>query len=90
MGLTFFSDRFFAQHEMSDALYHCALPLTDISLISDRMVSNAFASISKMYYGGDDPEDVLMGEFLYVLIFCYFNHSFRNCILTNRSISWLA
>ena len=62
MGLTFFSDRFFAQHEMSDALYHCALPLTDISSISDRMVSNAFASINKMYYGGDDPEDVLMGE----------------------------
>ena len=69
MGLTFFSDRFFAQHEMSDALYHCALPLTDISLISDRMVSNAFASINKMYYGGDDPEDVLMGEFLYDWIF---------------------
>jgi len=62
MGLTFFSDRFFAQHEMSEALYHCALPLTDISSISDRMVSNAFASINKMYYGGDDPENVLMGE----------------------------
>ena len=69
MGLTFFSDRFFAQHEMSDALYHCALPLTDISSISDRMVSNAFASINKMYYGGDDPEDVLMGE-LNSLSFC--------------------
>ena len=61
MGLTFFSDRFFAQHEMTDALYHCALPLTPIALITDTMVTNAFASISQMYYGGDGPEDVLMG-----------------------------
>ena len=62
MGLTFFSDRFFAKYEMSDSLYHCALPLTDISMITNKMISDAFASMNKMYYGGDDEEDVLMGE----------------------------
>ena len=64
MGLTFFSDRFFAIDEMTDALYHCALPLTDIASITDIMVTDAFASISQMYYGGDGPEDVLMGMFV--------------------------
>ena len=63
MGLTFFSDRTFQINESTDALYHCALPLTDISLITDAMVRTAFNGVSKMYGGGDGPEDVLLGRF---------------------------
>ena len=63
MGLTFFSDRIFQINESTDALYHCALALTDISSITDEMVSMAFKGVSKMYGGGDGPEDVLLGKF---------------------------
>ena len=56
------SDRIFEIDEATDALYHCALPLTDISDITSGMVTNAFTGISKMYGGGDSPEDVLLGR----------------------------
>ena len=64
MGLTFWSDRTFELNEATDALYHCALPLTDIAHLTSGMVSAAFSGISKMYGGGDAPEDVLLGKFL--------------------------
>ena len=73
MGLTFFSDRFFSKYEMSDSLYYCALPLTDISSITNRMISDVFANINKMWYGGDDPEDVLMGKF----VIYFFKNDFK-------------
>ena len=79
MGLTFWSDRIFEIDEATDALYHCALPLTDISDITSGMVTNAFTGISKMYGGGDSPEDVLLGKkisqkclFLYVIQKIYY------------------
>ena len=69
---------------MTDALYHCALPLTDIASITETMVTDAFASISQMYYGGDAPEDVLMGKFdvpILKRIVLIFNRIFRNRFL---------
>ena len=63
MGLTFWSDRTFQINESNDGLYHCALPLTNITSITEDMISIAFQGISKMYGGGDAEEDVLLGEF---------------------------
>ena len=62
MGLTFFSDRIFQINESTDALYHCALPLTNITSITEEMVRSAFNGVNKMYGGGDGPEDVLLGK----------------------------
>ena len=63
MGLTFWSDRTFEINESNDGLYHCALPLTNITSITENMISTAFQGISKMYGGGDAEEDVLLGQF---------------------------
>ena len=63
MGLTFWSDRLFEIDEMTDGLYHCALPLTDIDQLSSSTVTAAFSGIDKMYGGGDGPEDVLLGNY---------------------------
>ena len=64
MGLTFWSDRKFETNaDITDALYHCAMPLTNIMDITTDMISNAFNGISKMYSGGDSEEAVLLGEF---------------------------
>ena len=64
MGLTFWSDRLFEIGEMTDGLYHCALPLTDIENLSSTTIRTAFSGIDKMYGGGDGPEDVLLGNYL--------------------------
>ena len=65
MGLTFWSDRTFETNEdITDALYHCAMPLTNIMAITSDMISNAFKGISKMHGGGDSEEAVLLGEFM--------------------------
>ena len=64
MGLTFWSVRTFETNEdITDALYHCAMPLTNIMAITTDMISNAFKGISKMHGGGDSQEAVLLGEF---------------------------
>ena len=64
MGLTFWSDRLFDIDEMTDGLYHCALPLTDIEeLTNTTMITEAFSGINQMYPGGDGPEDVLLGDY---------------------------
>jgi len=64
MGLTFWSVRTFETNEdITDALYHCAMPLTNIMAITTDMISNAFKGISKMNGGGDSQEAVLLGEF---------------------------
>ena len=64
MGLTFWSDRTFETNEdITDALYHCAMPLTNIMAITTDMITNAFKGISKMYGGGDSEEAVLLGRF---------------------------
>lgn len=41
--------------------YLVTLPLTKVSIISDKMVEAAFSQMLKMGSGGDDPEDVLTG-----------------------------
>ena len=67
MGLTFWSDRLFEIGEMTDGLYHCALPLTDIEELTSSTVTAAFSGIDKMYGGGDGPEDVLLGNYKILL-----------------------
>jgi len=88
MGLTFWSDRTFQINESNDGLYHCALPLTNITSITEDMISTAFQGISKMYGGGDAEEDVLLGQLkkLFHLFLRYSRHRF----LKNRSSCWLA
>ena len=62
MGLTFWSDRLFEYDEMTDSQYHCAMPLTNLTSITEDMINTAFNTMSSMYYGGDVWEDVLLGE----------------------------
>ena len=88
MGLTFWSDRTFEINESNDGLYHCALPLTNITSITENMISTAFQGISKMYGGGDTEEDVLLG-YLKTEHHLFLRYS-RHCFLTNRSTGWLA
>ena len=71
MGLTFWSDRTFQINESNDGLYHCALPLTNITSITEDMISTAFQGISKMYGGGDAEEDVLLGQLKNSSIYFY-------------------
>ena len=72
MGLTFWSDRLFDIDEMTDGLYHCALPLTDIGELTSSTVTEAFSGINKMYGGGDGPEDVLLGKGAYKIFLVVF------------------
>ena len=91
MGLTFWSDRLFEIGEMTDGLYHCAMPLTDIENLSSTTIRTAFSGIDKMYGGGDGPEDVLLGNYL---IFHYFKDAvkilFRYRFFENRRGTWMA
>ena len=83
MGLTFWSDRLFRMNEMTDGLYHCALPLTEIEeLTNTTMITDAFSGINKMYGGGDGPEDVLLGNYQ-ILNAQIPQKLFRYCILQN-------
>ena len=47
---------------MTDSQYHCAMPLTNLTSITEDMINTAFNTMSSMYYGGDVWEDVLLGE----------------------------
>ena len=62
MGLTFWSDRSFTNNEMTDSQYHCAMPLTNLTSITEDMINTAFNKLGSMYYGGDAWEDLLLGE----------------------------
>ena len=65
MGLTFFADRLFKQNEMqtnTNRVYSSAIALTEVDdYVFNSAFDAAFASISKMYGGGDAPEDPLLG-----------------------------
>jgi len=65
MGLTFFADRLFKQNEMqtdTNRVYSSAIALTDVDdYVFNSAFDAAFDSISKMYGGGDAPEDPLLG-----------------------------
>ena len=52
-----------SNEDITDALYHFAMPITNIMAITTDMISNAFKGISKMHEGGDSEEAVLLGEF---------------------------
>ena len=62
MGLTFWSDRSFTNNEMTDSQYQCAMPLTNLTSITEDMINTAFNRLDSMYDGGDAWEDVLLGE----------------------------
>ena len=64
MGLTYWSDRLFLVNEMNDAQYHCAMPLTNLTAITEDMISTAFDGISRMHLGGDSEEDILLGKLI--------------------------
>ena len=64
MGLVFWSDRLFYEDEMNYKQYHCALPLTNITSITDDMIENAFDRVNLMDSGGDSYEDILLGTSL--------------------------
>ena len=80
MGLTFFSDR--VSNQVNDKLYHCALPLTNITSITESMVTSAFNGANIMNGGGDSPEDVLLGR-LITLLYKLHLQQFRDRFLTN-------
>ena len=65
MGLTFFADRLFKQNEMqtdTNRVYSSAIALTEVDdYVFNSAFDAAFASIPKMYGGGDAPEDPLLG-----------------------------
>ena len=54
---------------MNYTQYHCALPLTDISSITDDMIATAFDGINRIHVGGDAYEDILLGKF-FPVSFC--------------------
>jgi len=62
MGLTFWSDRIFSVNEMNDSQYRCAMPLTNITSITEDMIRTSFSGINSMYSGGDSMEDILLGQ----------------------------
>ena len=65
LGLTFFSDRWFASNEMVDGSYGrtqyaLGIRLTDVNTLSDSAVDYAFDSVlPNLWSGGDMAEDVL-------------------------------
>lgn len=47
---------------------YCALPLTNITSITDDMITTAFDRINLMDGGGDSEEDILLGQFNQTII----------------------
>ena len=62
MGLTFWTDRKWSVNEMDDDQYRCAMPLTNLTSITEDMIRTSFSGINSMHSGGDSMEDILLGE----------------------------